>query len=198
MKNKNYGLRVSTPGRVCLFGEHQDYLNLPIIACAISLRIYIEGNKRNDTNVNINLPDINDKNVFSIEGTLKYGRERDYFKSSVNVLKRHGFTFSTGIDCTVRSYIPINSGTSSSSALIVTWINFLSQMSDQSKEPSPEQIAEYAYEAEVLEFAEPGGMMDQYSTAVGGIITLDSYPEIKRSEERRVGKECRSRWSPYH
>ena len=24
------------------------------------------------------------------------------------------------------------------------------------------------------------------------------YPEEKRSEERRVGKECRSRWSPYH
>src|SRR3989442_3149321 len=23
-------------------------------------------------------------------------------------------------------------------------------------------------------------------------------PRIKRSEERRVGKECRSRWSPYH
>ena len=24
------------------------------------------------------------------------------------------------------------------------------------------------------------------------------YWKIKRSEERRVGKECRSRWSPYH
>src|SRR3712207_9471079 len=23
-------------------------------------------------------------------------------------------------------------------------------------------------------------------------------PEFERSEERRVGKECRSRWSPYH
>jgi len=23
-------------------------------------------------------------------------------------------------------------------------------------------------------------------------------PAIRRSEERRVGKECRSRWSPYH
>ena len=22
--------------------------------------------------------------------------------------------------------------------------------------------------------------------------------EVRRSEERRVGKECRSRWSPYH
>src|SRR3712207_9499595 len=24
------------------------------------------------------------------------------------------------------------------------------------------------------------------------------YPHMNRSEERRVGKECRSRWSPYH
>ena len=24
------------------------------------------------------------------------------------------------------------------------------------------------------------------------------HPDSKRSEERRVGKECRSRWSPYH
>ena len=24
------------------------------------------------------------------------------------------------------------------------------------------------------------------------------YTGIPRSEERRVGKECRSRWSPYH
>src|SRR5690554_7797155 len=30
---------------------------------------------------------------------------------------------------------------------------------------------------------------------------FQSFPEMKtirRSEERRVGKECRSRWSPYH
>ena len=25
-----------------------------------------------------------------------------------------------------------------------------------------------------------------------------SIDEMERSEERRVGKECRSRWSPYH
>ena len=28
--------------------------------------------------------------------------------------------------------------------------------------------------------------------------TLDCWPLFSRSEERRVGKECRSRWSPYH
>ena len=30
------------------------------------------------------------------------------------------------------------------------------------------------------------------------IALLDQNPERSRSEERRVGKECRSRWSPYH
>src|SRR3712207_8617466 len=25
-----------------------------------------------------------------------------------------------------------------------------------------------------------------------------AFKQVKRSEERRVGKECRSRWSPYH
>ena len=27
---------------------------------------------------------------------------------------------------------------------------------------------------------------------------IDAGTRAKRSEERRVGKECRSRWSPYH
>ena len=27
---------------------------------------------------------------------------------------------------------------------------------------------------------------------------IDRLPLAERSEERRVGKECRSRWSPYH
>src|ERR1035438_8074552 len=27
---------------------------------------------------------------------------------------------------------------------------------------------------------------------------LDALENVSRSEERRVGKECRSRWSPYH
>ena len=29
-------------------------------------------------------------------------------------------------------------------------------------------------------------------------ITISDITEDCRSEERRVGKECRSRWSPYH
>ena len=29
-------------------------------------------------------------------------------------------------------------------------------------------------------------------------VPFSSYSFLLRSEERRVGKECRSRWSPYH
>src|SRR5947209_15680264 len=30
------------------------------------------------------------------------------------------------------------------------------------------------------------------------VLPWDQSQEVRRSEERRVGKECRSRWSPYH
>ena len=31
-----------------------------------------------------------------------------------------------------------------------------------------------------------------------GVSISSAYELMHRSEERRVGKECRSRWSPYH
>ena len=30
------------------------------------------------------------------------------------------------------------------------------------------------------------------------LLTARAKAKLRRSEERRVGKECRSRWSPYH
>jgi galactokinase len=44
-------MQITTPGRICLFGEHQDYLGLPIIALAISLRSKISAVKRKDRNI---------------------------------------------------------------------------------------------------------------------------------------------------
>ena len=33
---------------------------------------------------------------------------------------------------------------------------------------------------------------------IGANTRIGSHAVLTRSEERRVGKECRSRWSPYH
>src|SRR3712207_7380416 len=46
-----------------------------------------------------------------------------------------------------------------------------------------------------LMYAAPGGPPDRFvATSLGATTKGD----LTRSEERRVGKECRSRWSPYH
>ena len=34
--------------------------------------------------------------------------------------------------------------------------------------------------------------------AFASFVVLGDTELVSRSEERRVGKECRSRWSPYH
>ena len=39
--------------------------------------------------------------------------------------------------------------------------------------------------------------MISFGVAVMDSVMLGSFGDV-RSEERRVGKECRSRWSPYH
>ena len=49
----------------------------------------------------------------------------------------------------------------------------------------------------------PGEHMSVIEAAGGNVNAFTStdrtvYHERSRSEERRVGKECRSRWSPYH
>ncbi|GAB3766560.1 mevalonate kinase family protein [Spirosoma pomorum] len=172
-------LTVSTPGRICLFGEHLDYLGLPVIAAAISCRIQITAERIATPDVILELPDIGKEERFSLATLpLTYQNDRDYFRSAVNVLLRSGFSFSNGIEGEVRGEIPINAGTSSSSALLISWLNVLCRLADEPKRLSATELAELAYKAEVLEFGEPGGMMDHYSTAVGGVIYLESQPKI--------------------
>ena len=46
------------PARVCLFGDHQDYLGLPVIACAINKYIVVEGVPNNTNCLTFNLTDL--------------------------------------------------------------------------------------------------------------------------------------------
>jgi galactokinase len=173
-------ITVSTPGRICLFGEHQDYLGLPVIAAAISCRIQLVAGRTDQRVVQLDLPDLNSQERFTLTNLpLSYQHNRDYFRSAINVLYRKGFRFHKGIQGEVRGAIPINAGTSSSSALLITWLNVLSQLADNPQPLTARELAELAYVAEVLEFGEPGGMMDHYSTAVGGVIYLESTPAIR-------------------
>lgn len=173
-------LKVSSPGRICLFGEHQDYLGLDVIAAAINLRTFVEGRPRGDHYFYLDLPDTNEKDCFLPESQLPYLKPRDYLRSSVNILLRLGCHFDTGWDVRLTGQIPINAGTSSSSAMVVAWMKFLLEASDcHQLAPIPEKVAELAHRAEVLEFNEPGGQMDHFTSARGGLLWIRFEPELK-------------------
>ncbi len=171
-------VRVSAPGRICLFGEHQDYLGLPVIAGAISLRIWVEG-EFNDSGVfEIDLPDVNDRQEFEALFPVPYVLERDYLRSVANVLWRAGVELPRGVRARVWGNIPLNSGTSSSSALCVAWTRFLLAYSAGDRRVDPLQLAKWAHQAEVLEFGEPGGMMDHALSAYGGLCYVEFEPDL--------------------
>jgi galactokinase len=162
------------PGRTCLFGDHQDYLGLPIIACAINRHITLKAKKNNSNIFNIDLPDINKKRKIPIDQKLNELEKEDFLQAALQVLKRYNCIPNCGYDILITGTIPINSGTSSSSALTIAWVQFLLKAFGSKKLLTPETISQLAYEAEVLEFNAPGGKMDQYSIGLGNIIYLET------------------------
>lgn len=168
--------RVSAPGRICLFGEHQDYLGLPVVAAAVDLRIGINATPRADGLYVVEMADIDETVLIDPAQEQTYTHHRDYLLSSVNVLRRAGLSWSHGYTAVMHSTIPINAGMSSSSAMTVMWLRFLLETADHRPDYRAEDLARWGYLAEVAEFGDPGGMMDHFSAALGGLLYIDTRP----------------------
>ncbi len=179
---------VSTPSRICLFGENQDYLGLEVIAAAIDLRFSAKISKRDDSIVHISIRDAkidtlgmeNPDNLYSeheidITKPIVYESNRDYMKSCINSLLKNGYEL-TGFDIKMDSNIPIGKGMCSSSTMVVVLIKAILEAIQHPDKDDPEKIALLGFRAEVAEFGEPGGMMDHYTSALGGFVNL-SFPE---------------------
>ena len=164
--------RVNAPGRVCLFGEHSDYLGLDVIAAAIDLTIEIVAAPREDNTIRISYLDLNKSDEFSLDSEIQYRTQRDYIRSAFNVMARKGISPRYGWDLQVRGKIPIGAGLSSSSAMTVGAIRAILEMSEESVPLN--EVALRAYDAEVAEFGESGGTMDHYASSIGGIIHVNT------------------------
>ena len=177
-------ITIETPGRICLFGDHQDYLQLPVIACAINRNIVLSAKRNNSDAFEIFMPDISAKRRISIFESFDDLKPNDFFASALRVVKRYGCIPNTGYSIEIISKIPINAGVSSSSALVVAWVHFLLEAFSCNKKVTSQLIAQLAYEAEVLEHQGPGGRMDQYTIAIGNIIYIDT---SKNSDYKTIG-----------
>lgn len=197
-------ITVTTPSRLCLFGEHLDYHSLEVITMAIDLYFKAEISTRRDGRVIIQIKDesidtLNQKNdndiyetyVFDLTKKLLYENSRDYFKSCFNVIKKRGYDISCGFNIKMDSDIPIGKGMCSSSAMIVVLIKAVLEAIDADIKDNRKEIAQMGYEAEVTEFNEPGGKMDHMASAFGGICMFDfadiKNPKMKKLKELPTG-----------
>ena len=73
--------------------------------------------------------------------------------------------------------------------------NVLIQYTDMIEEVKDIRKRILQTEKQISRIEEEGTVKDTVSGGMGGI---QHFVVEGRSEERRVGKECRSRWSPYH
>lgn len=166
----------TAPGRVCLFGDHQDYLELPVIACAIDRMMQIDAEVNGKDHFEIDMPDMAQKRTILLQQDFDEIERGDFLKIALKVLQKRQIVPTKGYRLTITSEIPINAGLSSSSALTIAWIQFLiAAFSDRSF--SPQELALLAYETEVIELGSSGGKMDQFTIAIGDTIFLDTHTD---------------------
>lgn len=141
--------------------------------------------KKNSTEYfEIVMPDISKKRRINIHESFEILEPNDFFASALRVVKRYGYIPNSGYTVELKSNIPINAGVSSSSAMVVAWVHFLLEAFGSNETLTPQLIAQLSYEAEVLEHNGPGGIMDEYTIAIGNIIYIDT---SKDSDYKTIG-----------
>jgi len=170
---------ISAPGRICLFGEHQDYFGFPVIAAAIDLRASIQSESREDRMVELFLDDLNEVHRWSLDD-LPEPKPREYWVSALHVAQREGWLPSQGWTARVTSGIPQQAGASSSSALTAAWCASIAVRAGRTVETEQDRewIAHATWRSEVEWFNEPGGMMDQVLCAMGGVRRVHFAPDF--------------------
>lgn len=150
---------VFAPGRVNLIGDHTDYNGLPVLPMAIDRGIRLVLRARPDhqvslDNLNPNFPPTS----FALGGVVPMeplGHWSNYPRAAATTL---GATLGirTGMDCLVESDLPVASGLSSSSALLVATALALLEVNDV--RPDPTALMASLAAAERLVGTEGGGM----------------------------------------
>lgn len=163
----------SAPGRVCLYGEHQDYLGLTVVPTAIDLRTIIGLKNIPEKRIIAQSLDLQVEDTFDLKKSISFkDNPFDYLRAIIKVLFDEGFGKKLqGFQVKIKSGVPIGSGLSSSAALLVAWLTGLNELCGLKL--SKEEIAFLSFKAENQKMGINCGVMDQYASSLGGIFSLD-------------------------
>ncbi len=185
-------LTAKAPGRICLFGEHQDYLGLPVIAAAITREMTIDAETELDilSRYRIVMHDMDCDEIINMAMPIVYRHHKDYLRSVIKTIRGEKIEPPRALTAEISSTIPIEAGTSSSAAMSVAWTSLLLKAAGHPSADDPLFVARLAHHAEVVEFRESGGMMDQITVSHGGLVHFapgSGRPEVTPLRARPAG-----------
>jgi galactokinase len=178
------------PGRVCLFGEHQDYLGYPVIAAAIPLGCRLVVRPRTDGLWMFRTPRLGFSWSCHVNEAAVTVPEPDpglraFLRAGLAEALEAGWDVRCGGDVVAHVDLPLQAGLSSSSATVVAWVNALARAAGV--ELTPLELARQAHRVEVLHFGEPGGHMDHVASALGGIHRIYADWRAEQLDELEEG-----------
>ena len=178
------------PGRVCLFGEHQDYLDLPVIAAAIPLHCRMVVTPREDGIWSVQTPALHFSWQCHVDDagqaqTNAPSGPASFLRAGLFEALSEGWDVHSGGDVQCHVDLPVQSGLSSSSAMVVAWVQSLARVAEV--ELSPMELARWSHQVEVVHFKAPGGHMDHVASALGGVLRIHPNWQVERLDAPEAG-----------
>ncbi len=155
-------MKIASPGRVNLIGEHTDYSLGYVMPMAINLYTYLEGEKSED--VVLYSQALQSSARFSPKNFERSGGWEDYVKGIYFSLQKRGYDVG-GLRGKIYGNLPIGSGLSSSASLELAVLDFLKEV--YNLDLTRRDLALIAKEAENEFVGVPCGVMDQMAIALG-------------------------------
>ena len=162
-----------SPGRVNLIGEHTDHEGGCVFPCAIDFGIYALAQTR--PGHTLRLYSMNFDREYSDPFTIDLDTITEKLTGSrtwvnyplgiVSTLRKHGYTFSSGVDILYSGNLPDGAGLSSSAALEVLTVKIFSDL--LGLDIDGVKAALYSQEAENNFVGMRCGIMDQFAVSMG-------------------------------
>ena len=157
----------SAPGRLCLFGEHQDYLGLPVIAMAMNRRCRLTFTLVDEGNVQVTSAILGPMDTFAPK-TIRSEKNTDPLRHALAcLLEEFDPEPIGGWHIYIDSDVPVRAGCSSSTALMTAWVAGWLQILQGGFDRS--DVVRRSHRYEVFDFNGAGGDMDQFACGHGGL-----------------------------
>lgn len=168
-------VRVSVPGRLCLAGEHVDWMGGRVAALTVDLTTTVEARTNGASRIEVHYA-----RNFSGEQWQPDSSQDGWLRSVVSTLHTYGIE-PPGCQLMVSGDLPTSGGLASSAALCLALVSSLTTLAGISA--GADQLPQLAYESE-RHHGVLCGPMDQYAITHGGLTWLDCQdipPTVSRS-----------------